>query len=52
MPRISEPLMVIHNGGPGERISSDYHEAAHDPETEWVVPDAGHIAAATTHRRE
>ena len=52
MARVDSPLLIIHNGRPGEQISGEYFAAAGSPKSEWVVPEAPHTGAASTRPHE
>jgi MYXO-CTERM domain-containing protein len=52
MPRIKRPVLIIHNGGPGERISHDYYRAIKAPSAEWVIPESAHTGGATARPHE
>jgi uncharacterized protein len=47
---IEEPLMIIHNDRPGERVSHEYAQAA--DAQEWLVEGIGHTAASTARPAE
>jgi hypothetical protein len=47
MPHIRRPVLIIHNGGPGERVSHDYYRAIKAPKAEWVIPESAHTGGST-----
>jgi uncharacterized protein len=52
VPRIERPVLIIHNGGPGERISHDYYRAIKAPKDEWVIPESAHTGGASARPHE
>lgn len=52
VPHIKRPVLIIHNGQPGERISHDYYRAITAPKAEWVIPESAHTGGATARPHE
>jgi hypothetical protein len=55
MPRIGpRQLLLIYagQGGGGEELNPDYHDAASTPKTLWKIPEAGHVGGFQTRPRE
>ena len=49
---LEPPVLIIHNGEPGERTSHDLHRAVTGPKAEWVIPGSAHTGGATARPRE
>ena len=52
MPRIKRPVLIVHNGAPGERVSHDLYRAIKAPKTEWLIPESPHTGGSSARPQE
>jgi dienelactone hydrolase len=52
MPRIDEPVLLIHNGRQGEDLNHEYFRALRSEKSEWLVRESGHTGASRARPRE